>query len=188
MPKKNKLRKPYKSFPLTPHPTGQWCKEAGGVLYYFAGTPEEALGEYNVVWPTIVSTGLDPRTQQGWRTSSGCELGKLLNGFRLSKLGRLEEGELSQSQYDSYVSVCDLLVKAFSTGRIVESLGPADFRAFRAQILGGDFSALTIKHYISFTRSIFIWGEAEGLFDRAPKYGDDFRPPKAKKEGGSPPR
>ena len=38
MPKsiaKPKVGKPYRDFPLTPHPTGRWCKRINNKLHYF---------------------------------------------------------------------------------------------------------------------------------------------------------
>lgn len=35
MKQSTKIAKPSKDFPLTPHPSGRWCKKVRGVLHYF---------------------------------------------------------------------------------------------------------------------------------------------------------
>ena len=42
---KIKAVKPYAEYPLTPHPTGRWCKKIRGKLHYFGvlADPQAAL-------------------------------------------------------------------------------------------------------------------------------------------------
>lgn len=46
--KRPKPRKPYTSFPLTPHNNGQWCKQIRGKVHFFGAwaDPEAALPHY----------------------------------------------------------------------------------------------------------------------------------------------
>src|SRR5262249_2350799 len=48
LPRSTNPAKPYPSFPLTPHPTGSWCKKIRGRLHYFGpwNDPEAALAKY----------------------------------------------------------------------------------------------------------------------------------------------
>ena len=45
---KVKPAKPYPTFPLTPHPSGRWCKKIKGKLHYFGpwADHEKALDKY----------------------------------------------------------------------------------------------------------------------------------------------
>ena len=47
--RKAPVRKPYPSFPLTPHPSGQFCKKIRGKLFYFGSVAdsEAALERYH---------------------------------------------------------------------------------------------------------------------------------------------
>ena len=45
---KSQPKKPYRYFPLTPHPTGCWCKKIRGKIWYFGSwdDPEGALEKH----------------------------------------------------------------------------------------------------------------------------------------------
>jgi hypothetical protein len=53
-----KPAKPYPAFPLTPHPTGRWCKKIRGKLHYFGSwdDPDGALDNYLSVHAAMLET------------------------------------------------------------------------------------------------------------------------------------
>ena len=58
-----KPSKPRPDFPLTPHPTGRWCKKILGRLHYFGpiADPDAALANYNKKKADL-HAGRTPRT------------------------------------------------------------------------------------------------------------------------------
>ena len=51
----HKPNKPYPSFPLTPHPNGQWCKKILGKLHFFGtwADPKAAHDRYLALAPDL---------------------------------------------------------------------------------------------------------------------------------------
>ncbi len=51
----NKSVKPYPDFPLTPHPSGRWCKKIRGKLVYFGKIDDLAAApeKFNREWPYL---------------------------------------------------------------------------------------------------------------------------------------
>ncbi len=98
-----KTAKPYAGFPLTPHPSGRWCKKIRGKLVYFGklDSPGAALERFNRDWPYLK----DGRTPPPIDTGDGCTVGLLCNAFLASKRSQLESGELSARSFQDYFSI-----------------------------------------------------------------------------------
>src|SRR5262245_993797 len=99
-----KSLKPYANFPLTPHPSGRWCKKATfivnvdgqsrskGKLFYFGKVSdgwEKALEKFEREWPYLKSG----RTPPPIDTGDGCTMQLLCNAFLTAKKARVESGE-----------------------------------------------------------------------------------------------
>ena len=69
-------RKPYAGFPLTPHPSGRWCKKIRGKLHYFGklASPDAALEPFNREWPYLKGGRTPPPidTGDGCTVRQGC--------------------------------------------------------------------------------------------------------------------
>lgn len=105
-----KPSKPYRDFPLTPHPNGQWCKRIKYKLYYFGqwSDPDGALKFYERVRDDL-QNGRTPRL-----TDHGLTLKDLANLFIDAKLKAVRSGELAQISLDDYKRTCRRMFKYLS--------------------------------------------------------------------------
>jgi integrase len=165
--------KPYKSFPLTPHRNGQFCKKIRGKIYYFGPTsdPSAALERYHEHCDGLHSGKLDhvPR-------SDALTISELANKFLEAAEQRRDAGSLAARTFVDYFRDCERLVKFFGKDRAVESIGKDDFVAFKAY-LQKDVKPSTLKGRIGVTRSIFKFAFDEELIPTTVRFGRDFRRP-----------
>ncbi|HIE98194.1 MAG TPA: hypothetical protein EYQ63_14585 [Fuerstia sp.] len=77
--------KPYKEFPLFPHPNGQWCKKIKGKPWYFGKWEdhEAALHRY-LDEVDDIQAGRDPRRQGVVLVSDSVTVAEMLNTFLTS--------------------------------------------------------------------------------------------------------
>jgi transposase InsO family protein len=82
--KPTKPSKPYPAFPLTPHPSGRWCKKSRGKLHYFGqwDDPDAALKKY-LEQKDALHAGRMPRPDADVVTVK-----KTVNAFLRAKLPR----------------------------------------------------------------------------------------------------
>lgn len=168
-----KLEKPYKSFPLTPHPKGYWVKVVDGVQHRL-GTrwcdPEEALNEWHRLEASI-RAGIPSVPSEGVTLREGMLL------FLVSRKNRVESGEITQRTYDDYHSECRHARDVLGAQRTIESLGPADFSRLRKAYSG---SPSSISNRIGRVRVLFRYLHESGVIPSPVKFGPDFCKPSAK--------
>jgi hypothetical protein len=113
--------KPRPDFPLTPHPTGRWCKKVKGVLHYFGpvSDPEAAEAEWNRVKENL-EAGRKPRRKDDERVT----VKQLCDAFVDSKHHRVQSGELTPRTWQLYYTTCERVISVFGRNRSVEDLRP----------------------------------------------------------------
>jgi integrase len=169
--------KPYPGFPLTPHPSGRWCKKIRGKLHYFGKLtePDAALERLNREWPYLK----DGRTPPPIDTGDGCTVRLLCNAFLTSKRVAVEAGELSQRSWKDYFQTCTLLVEFLGKDRRVDDLRPDDFESFRGK-LAKRWGPVTLRNAVNRCRVVLKYASDQRLVDRPVFYGQSFDRPTAK--------
>lgn len=178
--KPSKPEKPYEGFPLTPHPTGRWCKKINRQFHYFGSWRDDpdgkaALEQFNREWPYL-SQG---RTPPPVSAEHGCTVGDLVNAFLTSKKRKLESAELSPQSFGDYRKSAARLIKQFGKGRRVDDLHPDDFERFR-KALAKRYGIVTLRNEINRCRVILKYASDQGMIDRPVIYGQSFDKPSAK--------
>ncbi|MDV6033978.1 MAG: hypothetical protein F9B45_28580 [Phycisphaera sp. RhM] len=167
-----KPAKPYASYPLTAHKSGQWRKRYKGRDYYCGpwNDPEGALEEWERIRASL-TLGIDPAKPDHLTIEDLCDL------LTASKEAKHEIGELSHHTLADYKSACKHLLARFGKHRPAESFTPADFDTYRSKF-PKHWGTASILKQITLTRGIFKWGYDNGHIDRIPRYGENFSKPK----------
>jgi integrase len=178
-------KKPYPDFPLTPHPSGAWQKHIRGKIHYFGRwarrvngklvrVPDdgwrEALEAYKAVADDL-HAGRTPRLK-----ADGLTVADLCNRFLNAKLRKLEAGEIGARSYGENREATDLIVSAFGKTRLADDLAADDFEALRAT-MAKRWGPMRLGSTISRIKSVFKYALENGLIDRPPRYGSEFRQP-----------
>jgi integrase len=169
--------KPYPGFPLTPHPSGRWCKKIRGKLQYFGklAEPEAALERFNREWPFLK----DGRTPPSIDTGDGCSLRLLCNAFLTSKKAKLDTGELAPRSFLDYHKICAVLIDKLGRDRRVDDLCPEDFAVTRAS-LAKIWGPVRLRNEINRARVVFKFAFDQRLIERPVHFGQSFDRPTAK--------
>lgn len=177
----SKPQKPYEGFPLTPHPTGRWCKKIRGKLHYFSRIEDDpegdaALQRFNREWPCLKEGRIPlPLSTDADALTVGDLSNLVLDGKRM----KLESGELSRTSFAAYYRTCGLLVKHFGTDRRGDDIRPDGFSRLRNS-MAKKWSPTTLRNEINRVRVVFKFAFDERLIDRPVHYGQSFNRPSAK--------
>jgi len=183
--KPNRPKKPYPDFPLTPHASGAWQKKIRGKVHYFGKWGKRVNGKLERIpgdgWEAALKdykaqaddlhAGRTPRVK-----SDGLTVADLCNRLLTSKLRKKEAGELGVRSFADYKEVTDLLVAAFGANRLVDDLAADDFGVLRSR-MAKRWGPVRLGNAITRTKSIFKFGLDNGHFDRAVRYGTEFKKP-----------
>jgi integrase len=170
-----KPAKPYPEFPLTPHPTGRWCKKIRGRIHYFGPwhDPDAALAKY-LEQKDALHAGRAPRPDPNALTVKD-----LCNQFLNAKQALVDAGELTRMTWGDYKTACDEILAAFGKGRLVSDIGPDDFARLRNK-MARKWGPHRLSKTIQFVRCVFKHAYDAGLIDRATRFGPGFKRPSKK--------
>jgi site-specific recombinase XerD len=165
--------KPYKSFPLTPHKSGQFCKKIKGKIYYFGkiDDPEAALRRYHEH-----ANGLHAGKISQIDRSGELTIAELANKFLAAKERKRASGDIEAATFVEYHRDCELMVKHFGRHQEVTAITRKDLADFR-DFLAKGVNATTLNNRVGNARSIFKFAYDEELIDRPLRFGEDFRRP-----------
>jgi integrase len=183
--KADRPKKPYPEFPLSPHASGAWQKKIRGKIHYFGRWGhvvngkmvriegdgwKEALEEYKAVADDL-HAGRTPRVKNDGLTVAG-----LCNAFLTAKQRKVASGELSARAFREYQETTDLLIAAFGKSRLVDDLAADDFEKLRAT-MADRWGTVRLGNAITRAKSVFKYGFDNGLLERVPRYGGEFKKP-----------
>lgn len=178
---RDKPSKPYKDFPLYPHPNGQWAKKIRGKMYYFGvwGDWKAALESY-LEEKDSLQLGVEAQAvgsrQRSSEPGGNLVVAELCNEFLNAKLSQLETGDLSLRTFNDYKRIAGLIVDYFGNRRQLMSITPQEFTAFKTALSKGR-GVVALGNCVRMCRVIFRYASEARLVDTPVYVGPMFKEP-----------
>lgn len=171
--RKKAAGKPHKNFPLTPHPSGQFCKKISGKIFYFGtvSDPDAALQRYHEHAKGLHGGQINQIDRSGELT-----IAELANEFLAAKERKRASGDIEGATFVEYHRDCELMVKYFGRHHEVASITRKELAGYRDYLAKG-VNATTLNNRIGNARSIFKFAYDRELIDRPVRFGEDFKRP-----------
>ena len=173
---RRKPDKPTPDFPLTPHPSGKWCKKIKGRISYFGtwDNPQAALEEY-----LTAKNDLEKGRPKPPPAANKLTVKQLIDAFLSAKEKRKVAGDISERTFSSLHSTGKLMADFFGRQTPVENLRPEDFAEYRGKV-SMTRNAVSVGNEVTRVKQYFNWAYKSDLIDRPVKFGPEFARPTAK--------
>ena len=164
-PKSNSEKRKTRSdkFPLTLHPTGQYCKKIKGKLYYFGMDKQQALQQY-LEQATYLHSGKMTKPT----SVNNMSLKTLCNLYLDHQESRSAIGEIKPRQiYDQTCLLRDF-VRFISPNQSVSNITTIDLQNYRKKLIKIGKAPNSINNHISAIKAMYHWAMDNEVIDTAP--------------------
>ncbi len=174
---KTKPKKPYPSFPLTPHANGQFCKKIRGKVHFFGvwSEPQAALDRYHDVAGDL-HAGRSP--QKGNVATGEITVKDACNAFLTWQKDKLDVGEIGARWFEDCRSVLTEFARGVGKERIVSDLEAMDFQRHRTG-LAKRLGVHALRRHITAIKSVFKYAYDMGLIEQPVRFGRGLEMPTA---------
>jgi integrase len=175
---KSKKKTRSDKFPLTLHPTGQFCKKIRGKLYYFGTDKKEALRRY-LEQAAYLHNGKHIKTES---VSKGLDMKTLCNMYLDHQESRAAVGEVRLRQvYDQTMLLRDF-VRFVGPNRISSDVATIDLQDYRSKLIRIRKSPHTINNRIAAVKAMFNWALDNEIIETSPRLNAIKKVPRKKDE------
>ena len=152
-------------FPLTKHPTGQYCKKIKGKLYYFGSDKIQALERY-YEQAAYLHSGKAVRSKI---TGESISIKTLCNLFLDHQESRLNIGEISAAYVYTQTKRLRTFAKFAGPNTLVSGVSTLDLQSFRRKLAKDGKAPHTINGYIGTVKAMYRWALDNELISSTPK-------------------
>ncbi len=150
-------------FPLTLHPTGQYCKKIKGKLYYFGADKQQALQRY-LEQATYLHSGKMAKPT----SVNNMSLKTLCNLYLDHQESRSAIGEIKPRQiYDQTCLLRDF-ARFIGTNQPVSNIATIDLQNYRKKLIKIGKAPNSINNHISAIKAMYHWAMDNEVIDTAP--------------------
>lgn len=151
-------------FPLTLHPTGQYCKKIKGKLYYFGNDKQKALKRY-LEQAAFLHAG---KTAKLTSANNNLSLKTLCNLYLDHQESRATIGETKLRNVYDLILLLRAFVKFVGATRAVTDVSTFELQNYRQKLIRGGLAPRTVNNHISAVKAMYHWAVENEIIDIAP--------------------
>ncbi len=160
----SKRKKRSDKFPLTLHPTGQYCKKVRGKLYYFGTDKQQALQRY-LEQAAYLHTGRGTKPKS---TTDTLSIKTLCNLYLEHQESRVTIGEIKSRQFYDQTRLLRDFVKFIGPNRVVSNTSTIDLQNYRRKLIKARKKANTINNHIAAFKAMYNWALDNEIIETIP--------------------
>jgi hypothetical protein len=151
-------------FPLTLHPTGQYCKKIRGKLYYFGGDKKPALERY-LDQATYLHGG---RNLMKKAPNGNMILKELCDLYLQYQQSKVMASDLTAKHHNDQISSLNKLASFLGQSRTIKSISTLDLQRYKRKLQGDYGSVYRLNLHISIMKAMFHWARRNDILENIP--------------------
>jgi integrase len=151
-------------FPLTLHPTGQYCKKIKGKIYYFGSDKKDALQKYldQATYLHGCQKNLQKPTEDHMVLKQLCEM------YLKYQYSKLQANDLTASHHNEQIGSLNKLMAFLGRGRKIKGISTLDLQNYKRRIQKSHVSVCRLNLHISIMKAMFHWARKNEILKDIP--------------------
>ena len=151
-------------FPLTFHPTGQYCKKIKGKMYYFGSDKKEALQRY--LDQATYLHGCQNNLQKP--AVDNMTLKQLCDMYLKYQYSKLQANDLTASHHNEQIGSLNKLMSFLGQNIEINKISTLDLQNYKRMIQKSHVSVCRLNLHISIMKALFHWARKNEIVENIP--------------------
>jgi integrase len=151
-------------FPLTLHPTGQYCKKIKGKIYYFGSDKKQALERY-LDQATYLHGGRN-LIQKG--LNGNMALKELCDVYLQYQHSKVLANNLTARHHNDQINSLNKLMAFLGPGRRIKNISTLDLQNYKRRLQKHYGSVCRLNLHISIMKALFHWARKNDVLENIP--------------------
>jgi len=151
-------------FPLTLHPTGQYCKKIKGKIYYFGSDKKQALEKY--LDQATYLHGHQENLQKP--TDDNMTLKQLCDMYLNYQYSKVQTNNLTARHHNDQIGSLKKLKAFIGQHRKIKGISTLDLQNYKRKLQKSYGSVYRLNLHISILKALFHWARKNDILEKIP--------------------
>ena len=151
-------------FPLTRHPTGQYCKKVKGKMYYFGSDKKEALQRY--LDQAAYLHGGQGKSRK--ISNDNITLKELCDMYLKYQFSKVQANAITAGHHNDQIGSLNKLMTFLGQSRRIKDISTLDLQNYKRKLQKSYSSSHRLNLHISIMKALFHWASKNDILEHIP--------------------